>query len=98
MKRYLASAAVLAAIAGPAAAQQMMAPAAPMAQPMTLTPETYRMMAMVSDSFELEAARLAMQQSRNPTVRSFANMMVRDHSMTSQALMGGVQMAAMGAM
>ena len=97
MKRYLALTAVMAAIGGPAAAQQMMAPA-PMAVPMMLDAQTYRTMAMVSDSFEIESSRMALERSRNPRIRNFANMMVRDHSMTSQALMGGMQMAAMGGM
>jgi putative membrane protein len=97
MKRYVALAAVMTALATPAAAQQMMAPA-PAAAPMMLTPETYRMMAMISDSFEIEAARLAQQRSSNPRVRAYADMMLRDHSMTSQALMGGVQVAALGGM
>jgi putative membrane protein len=96
MKRYGVLAAVMAALATPAAAQQMTA--APMAAPTMLTPQTYRMMAMVSDAFEIESSRLALERSRNPRIRSFANTMVRDHSMTSQALMGGVQMAAMGGM
>ena len=95
MKRYFALAAVMAALVVPAAAQMAAPP--PPAAPMMLTPHTYRMMAAVSDSFEIEAARVALQRSRNPAVRRFADMMVRDHSMTSQALMGGVQMATMGA-
>jgi predicted outer membrane protein len=94
MKRYVALAAVMAALATPAAAQ--MAPAAPAT--MMLDSGTYRMMAAISDSFEIEAARLAMERSRNPSVRNYANMMIRDHSMTSQALMGGMQMAALGGM
>jgi putative membrane protein len=98
MKRYIALAALMAAIATPAAAQTMMTPAAPAAAPMMLTPDTYRMMAAISDSFEIQSARLAMERSSNPRVRSYANMMVRDHTMTSQALMGGVQMAALGMM
>ena len=61
--------------------------APPMAAPAMLTPDTYRMMAMVSDSFEIESSRLALQRSRSPRIRNFANMMVRDHTMTSTALM-----------
>ena len=95
MKRYVALAALMAALSTPAAPQQMMAPAA--AQ-MMLTPDTYRAIAMISDSFELEAARLAQQRSASPAVRNYANMMIRDHSMKPQALMGGVQMAALGGM
>src|SRR5215204_1145743 len=95
VKRYVALAALMGALSTPAAAQQMMAPAA--AQ-MMLTPDTYRAMAMISDSFELEAARLAQQRSASAAVRNYANMMIRDHSMKPQALMGGVQMAALGGM
>jgi putative membrane protein len=102
MKRFLALAA-LCALATPAAAQQMMAPmsapmAAPAMDPMLLTPMGFRQMAMISDSFEIESSRLALQQSRNPRVRAFANRMIQDHTMSSQALMGGMQMAAMGGM
>ena len=97
MKRYVVLAAALTALATPATAQQAVV-TAPAAAPMMLTPDTYRLTAMVSDSFEIEAARLALQRSGNPRVQSFANMMVRDHTMTSQALLGGVQMAAFGMM
>ena len=55
-------------------------------------------MATSSNLFEIESSRLALERSRNPRIRSYANMMVRDHSMTTQALMGGMQMAAMGGM
>jgi putative membrane protein len=85
----------MAALSTPVTAQQVVAPAA---APMMLTPDTYRAMAMISDSFEIEAARLAQQRSGNAAVRNYANMMIRDHSMTSQALMGGMQMAALGGM
>jgi putative membrane protein len=98
MKRYLALAAVVTALASPAVAQQAVvttAPAAPMAM---MSPESYRAMAMISDSFEIASSRLALERSQNPRIRSFANMMVRDHGMTSQALMGGVQVAALGTM
>ncbi len=91
-------AAVMAALSTPAAAQQVVAQAAPAAAPMMLTPDTYRAMAMISDSFEIEAARLAQQRSGYAAVRNYANMMIRDHSMTSQALMGRVQIAALGGM
>jgi putative membrane protein len=99
MKRFVALA-VLAALATPAAAQQMAPMGAPMAaptmDPTLLTPLGFRQMAMFSDSFEIESSRLALQQSRNPRVRAFANQMIQDHTMSSQALMGGMQMAAMG--
>ena len=90
MKKYLALAALTAAISAPAAAQQMRAPAAPMAGPVApLTPQTFRKMAVISDTFELESSRLALERSNNPRVRAFAQRMIQDHTMTSQALMGG---------
>ncbi len=98
MTRYIALAAIMTALAAPAAAQQVTVATAPAASPMMLAPQTYRTMAMISDSFEIESSRLALERSRNPRIRAFANMMVRDHTMTSQALMGGVQVAGMGMM
>jgi predicted outer membrane protein len=86
MKPYLALTALLAAIATPAAAQPMMAPAE--AVP-ALTPQSFRATAIVSDTFEIESSRIALERSRNPRVRGFAQQMVQDHTMTSQALMGG---------
>ena len=97
MKRYIALAALMAAIGSPAAAQQMMAPGASMASPMAaLTPETFRAMAMITDTFEIESGRLALERSRNPRVRSFAEQTIQDHTMTSQALMGGARVAGVG--
>ncbi len=90
MKRYVALAALMAALATPAAAQSV-APApgvavapAPMLVPMTA--EGFRAMALQSDAFEISSSQLALQQSRNPAIRSFARQMVQDHTMTSQAL------------
>ena len=98
MKRYLACAAAAVVLGGgPVAAQTGMAPAgaamgAPMMAPMSGA--QFRQMAMSSDAFEIESSRLALQRSRSPAVRRFAQMMVRDHSATTQALMGGAPMAA----
>jgi predicted outer membrane protein len=87
MKRYVALAAVMAAFATPLAAQPMQAPAGPVAAP--LTPETFRALATISDTFEIESSRIALERSRSPQVRRFAEQMIQDHTMTSQALMGG---------
>ena len=103
MKKHLALAALLAACAAPAAAQQMQHHAMPGhsgaagpgvavqtgVAPMRMDRETFRMMAMMSDGFEIASSRLAMERSRNPRVLAFAQEMIRDHSMTSQALNGG---------
>ena len=99
MKRYVALATLMAAVATPAGAQQMQmrAPAGTMAAPMVpLTPETFRQMAMISDTFEIESSRLALERSRNARVRAFAEQMIQDHTMTSQALMGGARVAGAG--
>jgi predicted outer membrane protein len=92
MKKYLALSALMAAIASPATAQ-MAAPAA-MGAPMSSA--QFRQMAMASDFFEIESSRIALQKSRNPGVRSFANMMIQDHSATSAALGGGRPMMSGG--
>jgi putative membrane protein len=84
MKRYIALAALMAAFATPAAAQSVAVARAPLLVPMTA--EGFRAMALQSDAFEIASSQLALQQSRNPAVRSFARQMVQDHSMTSQAL------------
>ena len=84
MKRYIALAALMAAFATPAAAQSVAVAPAPMLVPMTA--EGFRAMALQSDAFEIASSQLALQQSRNPAIRSFARQMVQDHSMTSQAL------------
>lgn len=49
----------------------------------------FRRLALASDAFEIEASRLALQRSRNPAVRRFAQAMMRDHA-ASAAAMGGV--------
>ena len=84
MKRYIALAVLMAAFATPAAAQSVAVAPAPMLVPMTA--EGFRAMALQSDAFEISSSQLALQQSRNPAIRSFARQMVQDHSMTSQAL------------
>jgi predicted outer membrane protein len=92
MKAYVALAALMAAIttpaaAQPAAAQPAMAPAG--AAVPALTPQSFRAAAVISDTFELESSRIALERSRNPRVRGFAQQMIQDHTMTSRALMGG---------
>ncbi|HEU4517961.1 MAG TPA: DUF4142 domain-containing protein [Microvirga sp.] len=84
MKRQIALAALVAALASPLAAQTMTAPAG-----VPLTREGFRQMAMMSDSFEIASSRLALERSRNPRVLAYARNMIQDHAMTSQALNGG---------
>ncbi len=78
MKRYVALAALFASVsAAPASAQ------------MVMDSQSYRMMAAQSDAFEITTSQLALERSRNPVVRRYAQQMIQDHSMTSQALNGG---------
>ncbi len=76
MKRYVALAALLASVSAPAFAQPM-------------DTQTFRAMATQSDAFEMASSRLALQRSHNQRVLNFAQSMIRDHGMTSQALNGG---------
>jgi predicted outer membrane protein len=75
---------------GPVVGQPMMAQGAPV----RMDRETFRMMAMMSDSFEIASSRLALERSRNPRVLAYARNMIADHSMTSQALNGGTAVYA----
>lgn len=46
-----------------------------------------------SDQFEIQSANLAMQMSQNPGVRNFSNMLIADHSRSTQMLMAAAQSA-----
>lgn len=61
------------------------ADAEPMGMP-TRAP-AYMEMAHSSDMFEIESSRLALQRSRDPSVRSFAQMMINDHTRLSGEMM-----------
>jgi predicted outer membrane protein len=86
MKKYVALAALLASVSAAPAYAQMMAPTG---GAMVMDSQTYRMMAAQSDAFEIASSQLALERSRNPAVRRYAQNMIQDHSMTSQALNGG---------
>lgn len=51
-----------------------------------LSPEEFAAAAASADSFEVESSRLALSQSQNQAVRDFAQMMVDDHTTSSQEL------------
>lgn len=55
-----------------------------------VTPESrtaYVEMAASSDMYEIQSSQIALSRARTPEMRSFAQMMVDDHSNTSQQLM-----------
>lgn len=46
-----------------------------------------------SDQFEIQSGQLAQQMSQNPAVRNFGNLLVADHTRTTQLLMSTAQSA-----
>ena len=67
---------------------------------MPITASAYMEMAHSSDMFEIESSQHALQMSRNPAVRSFAQMMVNDHTRMMNEMMAmapatGMNMASM---
>jgi predicted outer membrane protein len=88
MKKYIALGALMASLATPAAAQTAVQVAVPTDR------EGFRMMAMMSDAFEITSSQLALQRSRNPRVLAYARNMIRDHAATTQALNGGTAVYA----
>jgi predicted outer membrane protein len=93
MKGYVVVAALVGALIAPAAAQQAVVPQST-AAPIPTTAEGFRRMALMSDAFEIASSRLALERSRNGIVRRFAEDMVQQHSMTTQALLGGAPAVA----
>jgi putative membrane protein len=50
-----------------------------------------------SDQFEIQSGQLALQASQNPAVQNFANMIIRDHTNSTQMLMAAAQAAHVAA-
>lgn len=53
----------------------------------------YLSMAASSDMFEIQSGQLAQQMSQNPNVRNFANMLITDHTQSTQMLMAAAAAA-----
>jgi putative membrane protein len=53
----------------------------------------YLSMAGSSDQFEIQSGQLAQQMSQNPAVRNFANMLIADHTRSTQMLVAAAQSA-----
>ncbi|MFD1786739.1 DUF4142 domain-containing protein [Sphingomonas floccifaciens] len=75
-----------------AAAQTPPAPPPPAAKAQA-TP--YVMAAGKSDLYEIESSRIAMQKSRTPAVRNFADMLIKHHQKTTAATMVAARRAGM---
>jgi putative membrane protein len=55
----------------------------------------YMAMAGSSDQFEIQSSQLALQVSQNPAVRNMANMLIADHTRSTQMLMAAAQSAGL---
>src|SRR3954447_24533222 len=53
----------------------------------------YMAMAGSSDQFEIQSAQLALQMSQNQAVRNFANMLIADHTRSTQMVIAAAQSA-----
>ena len=63
-----------------------------------MTPENrtaYVEMAASSDMYEIQSSQMASSRAQNPAMRSFAQMMITDHTNTSQQLMAAAQAAGL---
>ncbi len=68
------------------------------AMPADMTPTqatAYMQMAASSDMYEIQSSQLATSKAQNAAMRSFADMMIRDHTGTSQQLMAAATAAGM---
>jgi putative membrane protein len=52
-------------------------------------------MAGSSDQFEIQSGQLALQMSQNPAVRNFSNMIIADHTRSTQMVMAAAQSAGL---
>jgi putative membrane protein len=59
--------------------------------------ETYVTSACISDLYEIEAGRIALQRTASPQVRNFAQMLIEDHSRASEILLLKARLAALEA-
>ena len=48
-----------------------------------------------SDMYEMESSKIALQKSKSPAIKSFANAMIRDHTKTTKATMAAAKKAGM---
>ena len=77
---------------GPRSAGEM--PAAANA-PMPTDAAGYVANAGASDLYEMQSSQIALQKSQNASVRQFAQMMITDHTQTTQTVMAAAQAAGM---
>ena len=59
----------------------------------TPSAEEFRHKAMASDGFEIASSKLALKNSENTRTKSFARLMIHDHTMTTEHLLKGSGMS-----
>lgn len=92
MKAVMMALGAVALLGGCATTNEDMSGPPPLADPMSpLSAPGYMAMAASSDMFEIESSRLALQRSRHPAVRQFAQMMITDHTRTSSEMMAAAR-------
>lgn len=94
MKHLFASAAALALLSACASKPP---PAPPVDTSSPLYAPNYLGMAGSSDQFEIQSGQLAQQMSQNPAVRQMGQMLVADHTNSTQQLMAAAQSAGIAA-
>lgn len=95
MKIVLAVVGAAALVTGCARTNQEVPPPALADQMSPLSAPGYMSMAASSDMFEIESSRLALERSRNASVRSFAQMMIDHHTRTSAEMMDVARQAGL---
>ena len=93
MKRLLMSVAAAAMVAGCASNP----PAPPVDTTSPMYAPNYLSTAGSSDQFEIQSGQLAQQMSQNPGVRQIGQMLVTDHTNSTQQLMAAAQSAGITA-
>mgnify|MGYP000613189450 CR=1 FL=1 len=94
MKHLFVSAAALALLSACASNPP---PAPPVDTSSPLYAPNYLGMAGSSDQFEIQSGQLAQQMSQNPAIRQMGQMLVADHTNSTQQLMAAAQSAGIAA-
>jgi len=92
MRLLLVSVAAVALLSG-CATQQPTEPVVAVDPSSPLAAPNYLSMAGSSDQFEIQSGQLAQQMSQNPGVRQIGQMLVADHTNSTQQLMAAAQSA-----
>lgn len=96
MKRIALCLAATALLAGCTPQRDGVAPAAIAIDPNNpLFAPGYMATAASGDQFEIQSSQLALQMSQNPSVRSFAQMLITDHTRMTQQLAATAQSAGL---